>query len=134
MHRLIDGAEPAQAIAFALNRTLTADVSDALGNAPRGLVSVANASHGWVIHSFRTAVAALVDAEHEGLETTLISVANRGGDADTNAAIAGGLLGARHGATAVPDRWVKLLEQRDHINSLTTHFADQRSTSTIGQH
>jgi len=44
---------------------------------------------------------------HHGpdFETSLIDVANRGGDADTNAAIAGALLGARDGEQAIPQRW-----------------------------
>jgi ADP-ribosylglycohydrolase len=36
----------------------------------------------------------------------LVDVASRGGDADTNAAIAGALLGARDGASAIPSAWV----------------------------
>lgn len=134
VHHLLNGAEPADAIGYALNRTLTVEVADALGNAPQGLASVANAAHGWVIHSLRTAVAGLIDAEREGLETTLISIANRGGDADTNAAIAGGLLGARQGAAAVPDRWVNRLEQRTRITNLAAQFAGHRATPTTGQH
>jgi ADP-ribosylglycohydrolase len=35
----------------------------------------------------------------------LIDVASRGGDADTNAAIVGALLGARDGASAIPEPW-----------------------------
>jgi ADP-ribosylglycohydrolase len=37
----------------------------------------------------------------------LVDVASRGGDADTNAAIAGALLGARDGAEAIPAAWVE---------------------------
>ena len=40
----------------------------------------------------------------------LVDVANRGGDADTNAAIAGALLGARDGASAIPAAWRALVE------------------------
>ena len=35
----------------------------------------------------------------------MIDVASRGGDADTNAAIVGALLGARDGADAIPAAW-----------------------------
>ena len=35
----------------------------------------------------------------------LVDIASRGGDADTNAAIAGALLGARDGASAIPAAW-----------------------------
>ncbi|MBA3456225.1 MAG: ADP-ribosylglycohydrolase family protein [Deltaproteobacteria bacterium] len=37
----------------------------------------------------------------------LVDIASRGGDADTNAAIAGALLGARDGASAIPAAWVE---------------------------
>jgi len=37
----------------------------------------------------------------------LVDVASRGGDADTNAAITGALLGARDGAGAIPGPWVE---------------------------
>ena len=37
----------------------------------------------------------------------VVDVASRGGDADTNAAIAGALLGARDGAAALPAPWVE---------------------------
>jgi ADP-ribosylglycohydrolase len=37
----------------------------------------------------------------------LVDVASRGGDADTNGAIAGALLGARDGAAAIPAAWVE---------------------------
>lgn len=36
----------------------------------------------------------------------LVDVASRGGDADTNAAIVGALLGARDGASAIPAAWI----------------------------
>ncbi len=39
------------------------------------------------------------------LEAALIDVINRGGDADTNAAVTGALFGAVHGASAIPERW-----------------------------
>ena len=37
----------------------------------------------------------------------LIDIASRGGDADTNAAIAGALLGARDGVEAIPAAWIE---------------------------
>jgi ADP-ribosylglycohydrolase len=37
----------------------------------------------------------------------LIDIASRGGDADTNCAIAGALLGARDGIGAIPAAWVE---------------------------
>jgi ADP-ribosylglycohydrolase len=40
-------------------------------------------------------------------EAGLIDVVNRGGDADTNGAITGALLGAYFGERAIPSRWAK---------------------------
>ena len=36
----------------------------------------------------------------------LVDIASRGGDADTNAAIAGALLGSRDGVRAIPREWI----------------------------
>ena len=47
------------------------------------------------------------DAGH--LQRALEVAVRAGGDTDTTAAIAGGLLGARWGASAVPARWRRLL-------------------------
>jgi ADP-ribosylglycohydrolase len=38
-----------------------------------------------------------------------------GGDVDTNAAVAGALLGCRHGAAAIPERWLAPLRGRERI-------------------
>ncbi len=45
----------------------------------------------------------------------LIWAGNLGGDADTNAAVAGALLGARLGMNAIPDRWLNELEARKEL-------------------
>jgi hypothetical protein len=47
----------------------------------------------------------------------------RGGDTDTNAAIAGALLGAVHGRDAIPSQWLRsVLSCRPLANSGTAHF------------
>ena len=45
--------------------------------------------------------------ERASAEAALVDVVNRGGDTDTNAAITGALLGAYHGAEAIPEHWAK---------------------------
>ncbi|TAK84844.1 MAG: hypothetical protein EPO20_13480 [Betaproteobacteria bacterium] len=45
-------------------------------------------------------------ARSQDLEQALVETAGCGGDADTNAAVAGALLGALHGRDAFPSRWV----------------------------
>ena len=43
------------------------------------------------------------------LEEGVVATVRRGGDTDTNAAIAGALLGAVHGRRAVPAQWLQML-------------------------
>ena len=59
---------------------------------------------GFVRVAFRLAFWELLHAP--SFAAGVIDAANRGGDADTNAAIAGALLGAHHGRVAIPDAWV----------------------------
>lgn len=60
-------------------------------------------SSGFVRVAFRLAFWELMHAST--FEAGLIDVVNRGGDADTNGAITGALLGARFGEHAIPERW-----------------------------
>jgi ADP-ribosyl-[dinitrogen reductase] hydrolase len=50
-------------------------------------------------------------------ETELTRVVSLGGDADTNAAVAGALLGARDGVDGLPASWLARLEDRDAIRT-----------------
>jgi ADP-ribosylglycohydrolase len=52
------------------------------------------------------------------LEDGLIAVVNQGGDADTTGAVAGALLGARHGVNAIPARWLEALLCRAELEQL----------------
>ncbi len=58
---------------------------------------------GYVRVGFRLAFWHLLHSR--SLEDALIDVVNRGGDADTNAAITGALLGAAYGESAIPAEW-----------------------------
>ena len=71
-------------------------------------------------HTYLCMQAALwcIDA-NDDLETALIRIVNAGGDTDTNAAVAGAVLGARYGASAIPKRWLPRIPQRERIESLT---------------
>ncbi|KAL6849109.1 hypothetical protein ACO1O0_008639 [Amphichorda felina] len=63
---------------------------------------------GFVLESLTLAVAAVLD--DRSLEEVLVDVVRVGQDTDTNAAIAGGLLGARDGEEAVPAEWKNALQ------------------------
>lgn len=62
---------------------------------------------GWVLIAFRNALWQLLHATN--LEDGVTDTVMRGGDTDTNAAIAGALLGAVHGRDAIPGQWVEKL-------------------------
>lgn len=101
-------------------------VADYLTNAPRTvalywqpLIAQAETAgpedfprNGWVVHALQTAWWAIThadksDARH--LQSALELAVRAGHDTDTTAAIAGGLLGARWGASAVPAQWRRVL-------------------------
>jgi ADP-ribosylglycohydrolase/fructose-1,6-bisphosphatase/inositol monophosphatase family enzyme len=58
---------------------------------------------GWVLIALQNAFYELLHAP--SLEAGVVATVRRGGDTDTNGAIAGALLGAVHGRTAVPPQW-----------------------------
>jgi ADP-ribosylglycohydrolase len=72
---------------------------------------------GWVIVAFQNALWQLLNAP--SLEEGVVDTVMRGGDTDTNAAIAGALLGAVYGRHAVPKQWVdELLSCRPKAGDL----------------
>jgi len=62
---------------------------------------------GWVLIAFQNALYQLLNAD--SFEEGIIDTIQQGGDTDTNAAIAGALLGAVHGIENIPNRWVETL-------------------------
>ena len=73
-------------------------------------------NNGWVVHAFQAALAAIVHTPIpetvtpcRHLVAAIEAAVRRGGDTDTTAAIAGFLLGARWGATAIPLAWRSVL-------------------------
>lgn len=70
--------------------------------------------NGWVVHALQAAWSSIVRAQAltdspAQLRLGLENAVRAGGDTDTVAAIAGQLLGARWGASAVPSEWVDVL-------------------------
>lgn len=81
---------------------LAADLAAAQQDDPDLWDSI-HAAQGFVRVAFRLAFWSLLHAP--SFAAGLIDVVNRGGDADTNAAIAGALLGAHRGEQAIPEAW-----------------------------
>lgn len=51
----------------------------------------------------------------QSFEEGLLSIINEGGDADTNACIAGSVLGAKFGYDSIPSHWVDSLLKKDEL-------------------
>jgi ADP-ribosyl-[dinitrogen reductase] hydrolase len=95
------------------------ELRDAVGRVPlekREDLPINGPSAGYVIHAVEIG---LWFAYHEpDLERGLIWLANAGGDTDTNAAVAGGLMGARDGEKAIPARWLNAIPDVTRIRRL----------------
>lgn len=63
-------------------------------------------------------------AAHD-LEDGLLLATNHSGDSDSTAALAGNLLGAQHGPSAIPTRWLDQLELRPALEQLTGDALDE---------
>jgi ADP-ribosylglycohydrolase len=78
--------------------------------------------NGWVVEALQGAWSAITTAPATGepaghLRVALEAAVRGGRDADTVAAIAGGVLGAVHGASAVPAQWREILHGWPGLNA-----------------
>jgi hypothetical protein len=71
---------------------------------------------GYCVHALEAALWAVNGADN--FEEAVLRAANLGDDADTTAAIAGQLAGARWGASNIPQRWRKLIVAGQRIEGL----------------
>ncbi len=78
---------------------------------------------------FTAGIALQVAGEERGFEEGLRYVVGLGGDTDTNAAVAGALLGALHGVGAIPPDWLDQLADRDGIEQEASALADMVVTA-----
>lgn len=69
---------------------------------------------------FTAGIALQVTGEGRGLADGLRHVVSLGGDTDTNAAVAGALLGATYGTAALPAAWLARLAEADTIRAEAT--------------
>lgn len=58
-------------------------------------------------------------------EEAVTQAVRAGGDTDTTGAMAGAIAGARFGASAIPSRWLDVLEDGDHGRSHVASLAEQ---------
>jgi ADP-ribosylglycohydrolase/fructose-1,6-bisphosphatase/inositol monophosphatase family enzyme len=98
------GEEPEQIYEAALREAGEPAVQRALASAKEGPPADYLSRQGWVLIALQNAFYQLLHAS--SLEAGVVDTVMRGGDTDTNAAIAGALLGAVHGRQAIPAQWM----------------------------
>lgn len=123
-HAIRTGAGPQALYRFALDAAAQPGTPLGIGEALVEAATRPPASYssnmGWVRIALHNAVWQLLHAPT--LEEGVVSTVMAGGDTDTNAAIAGALLGAVHGRQAIPLQWLdRLLTCRPLPQSGTRH-------------
>ena len=83
---------------------------------------------GYVVAGLAAAIWAVAGADD--VRDAVLRAANLGDDADTTAAIAGQLAGARWGASGIPSRWRELLTDRDRIEAIAGRLHDAATAAT----
>ena len=74
-------------------------------------------------YTLKTLAAALWPLYHcDSFEEGLLTVVSAGGDADTNAAVACSLLGAKYGYSSIPSKYVEGLNNKDILMELVNDF------------
>jgi len=65
----------------------------------------------------------------EGFERTVVEMVNAGGDTDTNGALAGAVMGARHGASNIPKRWLDNISDVQRLTELADRLFEEMNRS-----
>jgi ADP-ribosyl-[dinitrogen reductase] hydrolase len=116
-----DGAEAAYAAAvkWAREAPAASAVGKALAAAADAAPRCDGSSQGWVLIALQNAFYELLHAKtvEDGLARTIL----RGGDTDTNAAIAGALLGAVHGREGLPVQWRSMILSCHPVSGVAAH-------------
>lgn len=107
-HAIRHGPAAAELYQFALawsrqHAPSVAPVLEAASAPAKGQPAIDGSHQGWVVHALRNAFHQVLHAA--SFEEGLVQTVMRGGDTDTNGAIAGALLGATHGYESIPANW-----------------------------
>ena len=73
-------------------------------------------STGYVLDTFTAAIWCFL--RHDLAEEAIVAAVNLGDDADTVGAVAGALIGAFHGRSALPERWLDAMLEKDLLNEV----------------
>jgi ADP-ribosylglycohydrolase len=110
-----EAVERAASAAGAVSDEVRAAVERGVARKPADL-RVDGEEQGYVLHTVELAFSALASAAD--FEEGIVAVVSRGGDTDTNACVAGALLGAKLGKSRIPERWVAKLRTELELSSL----------------
>ena len=118
------GASPQECYQAAVNEATRSSavpaVAETLAKAAKRPPEDYQRNQGWVLVALQNAFYQLLHAA--SLEEGVVHTVMQGGDTDTNAAIAGALLGAVHGRDAIPPQWLRsILSCRPLAKSGTAH-------------
>ncbi len=102
-----DGLDPRVAETVVPDRQVAAGRAERLG--------------GFVLAALAVAATAVETAE--SFEEGLVWAVNCGGDADTNGAVAGALLGARFGERAIPARWLDVVDEAAEMAAIAERLS-----------
>ncbi len=91
-------------------------VAEAVALDREGAAARAEPLGGFVLAALGIAAAAVETAS--SFDEALVWAVNCGGDADTNGAVAGALLGTRFGEDAIPERWRSVVREAEELGTL----------------
>ena len=115
---LVRGEDPARAVIDAVAAVVDLEGGEELeylaGEAGRAR-AIDGPAQGFCL--FTAGIALQVAGEGLGFEEGLRYIVGLGGDTDTNAAVAGALLGATHGIDAIPPKWRERLADASAIHA-----------------
>nr|WP_286731728.1 MULTISPECIES: ADP-ribosylglycohydrolase family protein [unclassified Thiomonas] len=101
----------------ALERALSLHASDTASDA-----AIRKLGQGWIAEE-ALAIGIYCALKAKDFEAGVIMAVNHDGDSDSTGLIAGHLLGALQGRTAIPARWLDLLELRDVMEEMADDLA-----------
>lgn len=77
---------------------------------------------GWAVSTLQAALWAFQTTD--SFENALIEAVNLGGDADTIGAVCGQIAGAYYGYSAIPERWLAAVKDREKLDKLINDFIE----------
>ena len=111
----VQGSAKDKLLADVLPKIAEPAVRDALAQVEGLPVGKVRAS-GYAVHSVQAAFWSFLGTD--SFEEAVVTAVNLGEDADTTGAVCGALAGAYYGLAAIPERWVKVLRDREEIVGL----------------